>query len=36
MTVAFDERVEPGLADYILDRLPEMLAAYRTNKPDGA
>jgi ParB family chromosome partitioning protein len=32
VTVAFDERVEPGLADYILDRLPEMLAAYRKGK----
>ena len=36
VTVAFDERVEPGLADYILERLPEMLAAYRAGKPDGA
>ncbi len=32
VTVAFDERIEPGLADYILDRLPEILAAYRQGK----
>lgn len=32
VTVAFDERLEPGLADHILDRLPEILAAYRQGK----
>ncbi len=30
--LAFDERLEPGLADYVLDRLPEILAAYRQSR----
>jgi len=32
IALAFDERLEPGLADYVLDRLPEILAAYRQSK----
>ncbi|KQQ19151.1 plasmid partitioning protein RepB [Methylobacterium sp. Leaf123] len=32
VALSFDETVEPGLADYVLDRLPEILAAYRASK----
>ncbi|WP_018260178.1 plasmid partitioning protein RepB [Methylobacterium sp. WSM2598] len=32
VAVSFDERLEPGLADYILDQLPEILAAYRRSR----
>ena len=32
VALAFDEKLEPGLADYVLDRLPEILAAYRQSK----
>ena len=32
VALAFDEKIEPGLADYVLDRLPEILAAYRQSK----
>jgi len=32
VALAFDETLEPGLADYVLDRLPEILAAYRQSK----
>lgn len=32
VALAFDERLEPGLADYVLDQLPEILAAYRQSK----
>lgn len=32
VALSFDETVEPGLADYVLDRLPEILAAYRAGR----
>ncbi|MGY2046611.1 plasmid partitioning protein RepB [Methylobacterium sp. JK268] len=32
VALSFDERLEPGLADYILDRLPDLVAAYRAGK----
>ncbi|KMO17290.1 plasmid partitioning protein RepB [Methylobacterium platani] len=32
VAVTFDDRAEPGLADYVLDRLPEILAAYRAGR----
>ncbi len=32
VALSFDEGVEPGLADYVLDRLPEILAAYRAGR----
>ncbi|MET0528607.1 MAG: plasmid partitioning protein RepB [Microvirga sp.] len=32
VALAFDEKLEPGLADYVLDRLPEILADYRQRK----
>ena len=32
VALAFDDTLEPGLADYVLDRLPEILAAYRQSK----
>lgn len=32
IALSFDETVEPGLADYVIDRLPEILAAYQANK----
>ncbi|TNC15813.1 plasmid partitioning protein RepB [Methylobacterium terricola] len=32
VAVTFDESLEPGLADYVLDRLPEILAAYRAGR----
>jgi ParB family chromosome partitioning protein len=32
VALSFDDRAEPGLADYVLDRLPEIVAAYRTGR----
>ncbi len=32
VALSFDETAEPGLADYVLDRLPEILAAYRAGR----
>ncbi|TGE00803.1 plasmid partitioning protein RepB [Methylobacterium nonmethylotrophicum] len=32
VALSFDDRLEPGLADYVLERLPEMLAAYRAGR----
>ncbi|GJD60512.1 plasmid partitioning protein RepB [Methylobacterium frigidaeris] len=32
VALSFDETLEPGLADYVLDRLPEILAAYRAGR----
>ncbi len=33
VALSFDETLAPGLADYVLDRLPEILAAYRAGQP---
>jgi ParB family chromosome partitioning protein len=32
VALSFDETLEPGLADYVLDRMPELLAAYRAGR----
>ncbi|AWN52802.1 plasmid partitioning protein RepB [Methylobacterium sp. 17Sr1-1] len=32
VALSFDEGLEPGLADYVLDRLPEILTAYRASR----